>query len=78
MKVVPMSCRACRSVDQSEFPAEINIHFPGPENLETPSILVFPRLSVCLNCGFTEFFIRDVDVRRLKTPKSTEERAFGT
>ena len=77
-KVVCISCRACRSVNQIEFPAEINIHFPGPENFETPTVWVFPRLLVCLNCGFTEFFIRDTDVRRIKTPGSAGEQSFGS
>src|ERR1700756_3571482 len=73
-EVVRMSCRACRSVNQSEFPAELNIHFPGPENFETPTVWVFPRLLVCLNCGFTEFVIRAADVRRLKTAGAAEEQ----
>jgi len=77
-KVVSMSCRACRSVDQSEFPAELNIHFPGPENFETPTVWAFPTLLVCLNCGFTEFFIPNAEMRRLKKPNSAEEQSFGT
>ena len=68
----------CRSVNQSEFPAELNIHFPGRGNFETPTVWVFPRLLACLNCGLAEFFIRDADVRRLKTPGFAEEQSFGT
>jgi hypothetical protein len=73
-----MSCRACRSVDQREFPAELNIHLPGPENFETPTVWAFPTLLVCLNCGFTEFFISNAEVRQLKKPKSAEEQSSGT
>jgi hypothetical protein len=67
-----MSCRTCRSVNQNEFPSELNIHFPGPENFETPTVWAFPTLLVCLNCGFTEFFIRDAEVRKLKNPGPAE------
>jgi hypothetical protein len=77
-EVVRMPCRACRSGHPIEFPAELNIHFPGPENFEKPTVWVFPRLLVCLNCGFTEFFIPEADVRRLKTRESAEEQSFGT
>jgi hypothetical protein len=38
-----------------EFPAEINIHYPGFKNLSTPTVLVFPKLLVCFDCGLTQF-----------------------
>ena len=53
----PVACKSCNSVNQRQFPAEINVHFPGPENFETPSVWVFPTLVVCLNCGLTEFTV---------------------
>jgi hypothetical protein len=34
---------------KSGFPAEINIHFPGMENLAAPTVLVFPTLLICLD-----------------------------
>ena len=77
-KVVRMSCRTCRSEDQREFPAELNIHFPGPQNFQTPTVWAFPTLLVCLKCGFTEFFIADAEMRKLKKPKSAEAQSFGT
>jgi len=53
----PVACKSCNSVNQRQFPAEINVHFPGPENFETPTVWVFPTLVVCLNCGLTEFTV---------------------
>jgi hypothetical protein len=32
--------------------AEILVLFPGLKNLDTPRVWVFPKLSVCLDCGF--------------------------
>lgn len=50
-----MPRKACHSAKKGEFPAEINIHFPGMENLKQPTVFVFPTLLICLDCGFTEF-----------------------
>ena len=35
----------------------IAIHFPGLKGLDKPVVWVFPKLLVCLNCGFTEFVV---------------------
>jgi len=49
----------------TEFGAEINIHFSGLKNLDTPAVFVFPKLLVCLDCGFTEFTLEETDLRLL-------------
>jgi hypothetical protein len=50
-----MSCLLCASGREKEFTAEINIHFSGLNNLDRPSVLVFPKILVCLDCGFSQF-----------------------
>jgi hypothetical protein len=52
-----MHCRQCKSDDRRTFNGELAIHFPGLEGLYKPIVWVFPNLSVCLHCGFTEFTI---------------------
>jgi len=49
-----MACRLCGSDKQTKFGTEINIHIPGMKNLDKPPVLVFPKLLVCLSCGFAE------------------------
>jgi hypothetical protein len=44
-----MSCRSCASEKQKEFGSEISIHFPGLEGLDKATVLVFPRLVVCVD-----------------------------
>jgi hypothetical protein len=60
-----MACRSCESENQTEFGAEINIHFPGRKGLDKPAVLVFPKLVVCLDCGFTQFTIPETELRLL-------------
>jgi hypothetical protein len=49
-----------------EFPAEINIHFRGLKNLDKPSVFVFPKLLVCLGCGFTQFILPESELCQLR------------
>jgi len=56
-----MPCRSCWS-NLTAFTAEINIHFSGLRNLEKPGVLLFPKLLVCMNCGFAEFSIQEAEL----------------
>jgi hypothetical protein len=60
-----MSCKSCLSENDSNLNGEIGIHFPGLKGLNKPIVWVFPKLLVCLNCGFTEFAIPEAGLRQL-------------
>jgi len=62
-----MACRSCRSENQTELGAEINIHFPGRRGLDKPAVMVFSNLAVCLDCGFTQFTLPETETRALET-----------
>jgi hypothetical protein len=49
-----MACRSCGSREQAEFAAEVSVHLLGLQNVDKPTVLAFPRLLVCMSCGFTE------------------------
>jgi|SRR6516162_6584741 hypothetical protein len=49
------ACTLCGSGNLGRFVAETCIHFQGLENIDKPTVLVFPELVVCLDCGFTTF-----------------------
>jgi hypothetical protein len=63
-----MPCKSCQSKNQQQFPAEINVHFPGIKNLTKPTVWLFPKLLICLDCGFVEFRIGQDELRQLNTP----------
>ena len=52
-----MTCKRCHSEKQSVYNGEVAIHFRGLEGLEKPIVWNFPKLLVCLHCGFTEFTV---------------------
>jgi hypothetical protein len=61
-----MACAHCDSGNQVEFPSEIAIHFSGRENLDQPHVFVFPKILVCLDCGFSGFAVAEKDLRLLR------------
>ena len=66
-------CKSCQSANQSTFNGEIAIHFPGLEGLDKPIVWVFPKLLVCLNCGFTEFAIPEKELGVLVSKSSGDD-----
>ena len=62
-----MTCKGCGSDRQSGFNGEIAIHFRGLEGLDKPIVWVFPKVVVCLLCGFTEFTVPERELQVLET-----------
>jgi len=64
-KAVDM-CKSCLSGNHSEFNSEICIHFSeGLEGLEKPAVFVSPKITVCLDCGHSEFSLPETELRLL-------------
>ena len=74
-----MYCPHCASDTQAEFTAEINIHFSGLRNIDSPSLIVFPELVVCLECGYSRFTIPETELSMLAmcSPKSDASTRKG-
>jgi hypothetical protein len=60
-----MSCPLCKAVNQSEFSAEMIIHFKGLKNVDKPGLLLFPKPLVCLDCGFFQFVVPEHELALL-------------
>jgi hypothetical protein len=61
-----MTCKGCNSEKVSVFNGETAIHFPGLEGLRKTIVWVFPKLVVCLHCGFTEFTVPERELQVLQ------------
>ena len=68
-----MSCRLCASGNYAEFGSEMLIHFRGPKNLDKPPVWVFPKLLVCLDCGFSQFVVPKNELALLARGATTSE-----
>lgn len=55
-------CAACGSVNETRFNAEVAVHFPGLKNINKPTVLMFPALLVCLDCGMARFAVSDAEL----------------
>lgn len=60
-----MACTLCQSSNQAEFTAEVMVHFNGIGNIDNPGVLVCPKVSVCLDCGFAGFAVPETELRVL-------------
>ena len=65
-----MSCLSCGSKKRAEFPAEMIIHFGGIKNIDTPGVWVFPKLLICLDCGFLQSIVPAAELALLALPVS--------
>jgi hypothetical protein len=60
-----MLCVSCGSGKQITFPVEMNIHFSGLNNLDKPGVFLFPKVLVCLDCGFSRFTTPETELALL-------------
>jgi hypothetical protein len=61
-----MSCKSCQSQNHRNFTSEVAIHFPGLKGLDKPIVWTFPKLAICLECGFTEFTVPERETQVLR------------
>jgi len=60
------NCVACGSLNLRTFDAEANIHFSGLKGIDVPSVFVFPRFLICLDCGQIESTLSEKELQLLK------------
>jgi len=70
-----MSCKECKSENVNQFSSEVAVHFPGLDGLKNPIVWVFPKLKVCVRCGFAEFTVPERELTVLKTGKAVKGAA---
>lgn len=67
-----MRCALCSSANQAEFSSEMILHFRGLANIDRPGALVYAKLVVCLDCGFTSFTIPRTELLILRESIGTD------
>ena len=67
-----MSCKQCASQHEQTFNSEVAIHFPGLDGLNKPIVWTFPKLLICMDCGFTDFAVPERELKVLVTGKPVE------
>jgi hypothetical protein len=72
-----MCCRSCGSENQTKFASEISVHILGLENVNKPTVFVFPGLLVCMDCGFTELTLAENELRLLGKRPASDVKAAG-
>lgn len=60
-----MACKRCSSDKLAKFRAEMNLHFPGYENLTKTTVWAFEEVVVCLDCGLLECTVSEPALRKL-------------
>jgi hypothetical protein len=70
-----MRCESCSSANQAEFSTEMMIHFSGLKDLANPGVLVFPKVVVCLDCGYSRFRIPETELRLLREASAPSKAA---
>jgi hypothetical protein len=58
------------------FAGEIVIHLKGIENA-TKSIVAFPKILICLDCGLADFLLREEELQNLREACSLDDAGNG-
>jgi len=47
----------------------MNVHFQGWEGLEKPTVWLWSKIAVCLDCRFAEFLVPETELPKLAAVK---------
>jgi hypothetical protein len=72
-----MTCLSCQSDQQAELSAEILIHFPGLKNIDKPGVLSYPKILVCMDCGFSRFTVSETELASVAKGVGDKSIQFG-
>jgi hypothetical protein len=70
-----MRCAGCQSDRLTDFPSEIALHFPGRGNLDKPHVFLYPKVIVCLDCGFSGFAVAEPELRKIRERSKSSSAA---
>jgi hypothetical protein len=66
-----MACSACDSENLRKFGSEIAVHVEeGISDLSKPHVLIFPKITICMDCGHMHGQLREDDLPLLRHEKA--------
>jgi hypothetical protein len=63
-----MLCKSCGSKNQKAFDTETSVYRTEFAHANTPPVLIFPKLLICLDCGFIEGQLSESESTDLNKP----------
>lgn len=73
MANVNAQCKSCGSWHLVRLSTETCLHFPGLSGLKRGPIFVFPKVTVCLDCGFVQSSLSTEELRLIRGRARREE-----
>lgn len=61
-----VACPSCSSENQRKFNGELALHFPGLQGLDKPIVWAFPKILICLDCGFAVFALAEEPLKETR------------
>ena len=69
-----MPCLACRSQNLQVFYSEIAVHVEGTNDPHALPVMVFPQLTICMDCGFMQGKIQENELPLLGHKQVSTQR----
>jgi hypothetical protein len=69
-----MICLSCGSTTLAELTGEMVIHFSGLKHLDEPGVWLFPKLIICLDCGFSHFIVPEPELASVCKSREGREK----
>jgi hypothetical protein len=66
-------CPQFVSGNQVEFSAEIMVHRDALKNVNNSDVMLFPRVLVCMACGFSQFTVPKPEIMLLASDSPNDE-----
>jgi hypothetical protein len=66
-------CPQCVSGNQVEFSAEMMVHRDDLKNVNNSDVMLFPKVLVCLACGFSQFAVPKSEIMLLASDSPNGE-----
>ena len=73
-----MPCSACDSENLRQFGSEIALHVEEAiSDLTKPHVLVFPKITICMDCGHMYGQLKEDDLPLLRHEKARKQTFRG-